>query len=228
MTAIKTTQPRIGFRLPDPPPREPDEMTSYDHLHKTGSTHHLIQHFGSPDTTLITAERYIVSEPRSPIARRRRPDLLIAFDVDPVAYRRNNGYVISEQGKPPDFVMEVASVSTADTDTGAKRDDYAELGIPEYWRFDETGEYHGTRLAGERLVAGGYVTIPFEQLSEDTFQGYSTVLGLHIRWHDGHLEWYDPATGRHIVTFDDERAGRIQAEARIRELEAEIQRMRSS
>ena len=25
------------FRLPDPPKREPDEMTSYDHLHKPGN-----------------------------------------------------------------------------------------------------------------------------------------------------------------------------------------------
>ena len=31
--------------------------------------------------------------------------------------------------------MEVASPSTAENDTGVKRDEYAALGIPEYWRF---------------------------------------------------------------------------------------------
>ena len=74
--------------------------------------------------------------------------------------KASNGYVISEQGKPPDFVLEVASESTANIDTGAKRDDYAALGIAEYWRFDETGEYHGARLAGDRLVQGRYEPIP--------------------------------------------------------------------
>ena len=78
----------------------------------------------------------------------RYPDLLIAFDVDPAAYYRSNAYIISEQGKPPDFVLEIASHATGRQDTREKRDAYAALGIPEYWRFDETGRYHRTRLAG--------------------------------------------------------------------------------
>ena len=58
------------------------------------------------------------------------PDLLIAFNVHPEAYRNNNGYIISEQGKPPDFVMEIPSRSTGREDATRKRDDYAALGIP--------------------------------------------------------------------------------------------------
>ena len=45
---------------------------------------------------------------------------------------------------------------------------------------------------------------------------------LDIRWHDGRLEWYDPATGQHIVTFEDERARADAAENRVRELEEEL------
>ena len=75
---------------------------------------------------------------------------------------------------------------------------------------------------------GEYRPLPIEQLSEDTSCRATAVLDLNIRWHDGRLEWYDPATGRHIVTFDDERAGRIQAEARVQELEEEVQRLRGS
>lgn len=237
MTTAKTTRSQSRFRLPDIPQREPDEMTSYEHLAVNGSTHHLVQHLGNMETTLVTAERYIVLEP-GPYGGdviRKYPDLLIAFDVDPVAYDESNGYIISEQGKPPDFVMEVASASTGDIDVGEKRDDYAVLGIPEYWRFDETGEHHGARLAGGRLVDGEYQPIPIEPLSEDTLQGYSAVLDLNIRWHDGRLEWFDPATGRHILTFDDERAradderaARLQAEARVRELEEELRHLRGS
>ncbi len=242
MTTLKTTGSQSRFRLPDPPPREPDEMTSVKHLTVTGSAHYLIRHFGNSDATLVTAELYISQSPRSGRRGRRRPDLLIAFDVDPAAYYRSNGYVIAEQGKPPDFVLEVASESTAETDLGAKRDDYAAFGIPEYWRFDETGEYYGERLVGECLVEGEYRSIPIEQSSEDTLQGHSDVLDLDIRWHDGQLEWYDPATDRHIVTADDERQARIEAEARadderqarvesdarVRELEDELRRLRGS
>ena len=238
------------FQLPDPPPRQPDEMTSYDHVHKPGSSHFLIQYLGNPDTTLVTAERYIVRELGSPATERRVPDLLVAFGVNPAAYRGRNGYVIAEQGKPPDFVLEVASPSTADTDVGEKRDDYAAFGIPEYWRFDETGEHHGTRLAGDRLVAGRYEPIEIEELSGGALQGYSSVLNLHLRWESGSLGWYVPATGEHIPTYESqrdradraeaqadraeaqadraeaqverERSARLQAEARIRELENEL------
>ena len=237
MTTIKTNR----FRLPDPPEREPDEMTSFEHLAMTGSMHYLARHLGRPGTTLVVAELYItqIPHPRQG-GRRRRPDLLVAVDVDPELYFQSNGYVISEQGKPPDFVLEVASGSTAEIDLGAKRDDYAAFGIPEYWRFDETGEFYGDRLAGERLVNGVYEPIEIEQVAEDILQGHSDVLGLDIRWHDGHLEWYDPQTGRHIVTLDDERdradderVARIEAEtraadaeARNRELEEELRRLR--
>ena len=234
MTTIKTTRSQSRFRLPDPPEREPDEMTSTKHLSMTGSAHYLVEHLGNPDTTLVNAELYITHVPypgRS--GTRRRPDLLVAFDVDPELYYQNNGYVISEQGKPPDFVLEVASGSTAERDLGVKRDDYAAFGIPEYWRFDETGKYYGERLAGERLVDGVYEPIEVEQLAEDTLQGHSAVLGLHIRWHDERLEWHDPETGRPIVTLadertraDNERTARIAAETRARELEDELRRLR--
>ena len=226
MTTLKTTRAQGGFRLPDPPEREPDEMTSSKHLTMTGSAHFVLQHLGNPETTLISAELYITPSPRFGRRRRRRPDLLIAFDVDPEAYYRSNGYIISEQGKPPDFVLEVASASTAETDLGAKRDDYAFFGIPEYWRFDETGEHHGHHLFGERLVDGEYRPIQIEEIAEDILQGHSDVLDLDLRWHDGRLEWYDPATGQHIATFEDERARADAAEDRVRELEEELRRLR--
>ena len=143
-------QPETPFRLPDPPERHPDDMTSFDHLAATGSVHHLIQHLGNPDTTLVAGERYMVVRPTRRLAGSRYPDLLVALGVDPALYKASNGYIIEDQGKPPDFVLEIASPHTGHIDVGAKRDDYAALGIPEYWRFDETGEYHGARLRPAR------------------------------------------------------------------------------
>lgn len=226
MTTAKTPKAQERFRLPDPPEREPDDMTSYRHLHKLGNAHHLIHHFGQPETTLVEAERWITADPQSFRTLARYPDLLIAFGVDPTSYEASNGYIVSEQGKPPDFVLEVASASTASLDVGDKRSDYAALGIPEYWRFDETGEYHGARLAGDRLVAGEYVPIDLEELPDGSLQGYSSVLDLNIRWENGQLAWYDPATGQHITTFEDaqNRADREQSRADTAEARADEER----
>ena len=227
MTTAKTPKPQSRFRLPDPPEHPDDKMTSFKHLAATGHALHLARHLGDPETTLVAGERYIVVRPTRSMADSHYPDLLVAFDVDPAAYEDSNGYVIEEQGKPPDFVLEIASRHTGHIDVGEKRDAYAALGIPEYWRFDETGRYHRTRLAGDRLADGVYVPIAIDEPSAHVLEGYSAALNLNLRWERGALGWYDPDTGRHIPTFDDERESRLQAEARVRELEAELRRLRN-
>ena len=237
-------EPPDLHRLPDPPERAPDERAANaDTLHEPGSMHHLIQHFGSPGSTLVAGDRFVATRAGRPLpsgATLRVPDLLIAFDVDPAAYRARNGYLIEDQGKAPDFVLEVASPSTASEDTGPKRSDYAALGIAEYWRFDETGEHHGERLAGDRLVGGSYASVKVRELPGGGLEGMSEAIGLLLRWEEGELRWHDPGTGRHIETFDSQRAradsakARAQAEraraeraeARGRELEAEVRRLR--
>ena len=203
------------FVLPDPPEREPEDMTSFDHLTLNGSAHHLVQHLGNPQTTLVAGERYITREPGAPAEDRMAPDLLVAFNADLQAYRDSNGYVISEQGKPPDFVLEIASRSTGQRDVEKKRPAYAALGITEYWRFDQTGDFHETWLAGDRLGEGRYEPIPIETVEEGVLQGYSSVLNLLIRWDHGELGWHDPETGHHIATFHQERARADTAEAQV-------------
>ena len=223
-TAAIKPEHHQNFELPDPPDQDPNDMTSFNHLNVTGSTHHLVQHLGNLSTTLVAGEHYISPVPTQDMTGLHFPDLLIAFGVDPAAYYRSNAYIISEQGKPPDFVLEIASRSTGRQDVGEKRLAYADLGIPEYWRFDETSQFHGTRLAGDRLVDGRYEPIPIETVEDGILQSYSSVLDLFIRWEHGELAWHDPETGRHIATFATERQARLEAQARVRELEAELDR----
>ena len=241
----KLEQPEEFLVFPDPPEIPEDKMTNFDHLAVNGNVHHLAIHFGNPETTLVAGERYLALAPTRDMTGLRYPDLLMAFGVDPATYHRRRAYVIADQGKPPDFVMEVASPSTRRIDATDKRIDYAALGIPEYWRFDETLRRRGPRLAGDRLVDGEYQPIPIEEVAEGVLQGYSAVLDLNLRWEQGHLGWYNPATGRHIVTFSDERsradlaeaelnaerearvAERAAAEARISELEERLRRQSS-
>ena len=213
---MTTAKPEIRttFELPDPPEHPDDKMTSFDQLTATGKAHSLVVHLGNPETTLVAGERYVVVRPTRNMTGSHYPDLLVAFDVDPVLYKASNGYVISEQGKPPDFVLEIASRHTGHVDVGEKRRAYAAIGIGEYWRFDETGRYHGTRLAGDRLVGDRYRPVDVDELALDVLQGYSASLHLHIRWEQGDLGLYVPETGLHIATLTGERAGRVQAEAR--------------
>ena len=240
-----TTKPQTLLPLPDPPEHEPDDMTSVQHLAENGNLHHLAQYLGNPDTTIVSGERYIVPTPGTPSNQRIAPDLLISFNANPALYRQDNSYVISRQDKPPDLVMEIASRRTGETDVEDKPAKYAALGISEYWRFDETGDFHGTKLAGDQLAGSRYDPIPIKESEEGVLQGYSAVLNLFIRWERGELRWHDPETGQEIPTFERERErrlaeqearlaeqegrlaereGRLAAEARIRELEDELER----
>jgi len=226
----RTAKPRGRFRLPDPPEREPNDMTSAEHLSETGLHHHLKQFLGNPETNIVSGEKYVTARRGTEM---RYPDLMVAFGVDPAAYRETNGYVVSEQGKPPDLVLEIASEGTGHIDVGEKREFYEKLGILEYWRFDATGDYHGSRLAGDRLVGGRYEPIDIAEVSGGALEGHSAALNVNWRWEDGLLGCHDPATGLHIATFESERAARLvveeerdvervradSAEARVRELE---------
>ena len=111
--------------------------------------HLLTAFFKWRDDVFVSAGGFIFYD-RTNGNRRIAPDCYISFDVDPRAVLGNlPNYWIWEIGKPPDFVLEVASPSTASNDLGHKRDLYAQLGIAEYWRLDPTdGELYGQPLEG--------------------------------------------------------------------------------
>ena len=148
MTTIKAPQSSVRFRLPDIPEKHPDDMTSVDNLHQYGAIANIVQYLDNPETTIVSAEHYIVPGPAYVAGESRYPDLLVAFDVNPEAYAASNGYIVSEQGKPPDFVLEVASRHTARDDLGVKKDYYERIGVGELWLFDSEGEFYGFTLRG--------------------------------------------------------------------------------
>ena len=191
------------------PPRHPDEKNSFRHLARTGSAHFLDLYFGDPATTVIDGEVYVAPGPQSDIGELHAPDMLIAFNADTEACARHNAYVISEQGKPPDFVLEIGSPSTGRVDVEDKPAAYAALGIPEYWRFDETGACHGTRLAGDRLAGDRYEPIGIAERPDGSLEGHSAVLGLNLRWERGQLLWHDPETGRAVKDLAKVRQARL-------------------
>ena len=232
-------------KFPVFPPR--GDMQNPIYLHDPGYQAALRRHFDSLDTTIVLGEVPVGHDLRQ---RRglRVPDLLIAFGVDRRRIISDRGYSIEHWGKPPDFVLEIASETTAENDVTGKRVDYAAFGVPEYWRFDPSGGlYYDTGLAGDRLVGGVYQPVGVVTVDEYHYWGHSDILSLDLCWEEGWLRWYDPSAGRYLRTLDEEaeeriaaqeqrdaeRQGRLTVEAerdaaqeRIRELEAEVRRLR--
>ena len=172
------------------------------------------------------------------------PDCYVVLRLSDEAWdsiERNNVYLLWEVGKAPDFVLEIASKSTADVDLGRKRDLYAELGVREYWRYDPTGsQFYREPLVGERLVDGEYRRLEIRVESDGRVWSHSEVLDLDLWWVEGDLRFYDPAAGSWLLSHEEEKSARESAEAsaniersraetaeaRVMELEAELRRLR--
>ena len=214
-------------QLPDPPKKQ--DMNQHIHFERAGVSNTIYRHFANLPDVLVAGEGYLCFDRSQARSHWRYPDLVVAFDVDPAAIAENNGYAIGDVGKPPDFVLEVASRRTGRADYTTKRDDYANFGVEEYWRFDYTGgRHHDAALGGDRLVNGQYEPIP---LTDDRpgkmfgmISGYSEKLDLFLCWDNGKLRFYDPKTDEFLMDPEELESALAEAQERIRQLEAELGR----
>ena len=162
-------------------------------------------------------------------------DVIVAFGVDVALLDEADSYFTWLVGKPPEFVMEIGSESTAKRDLEFKRRLYARLGIRNYWLFDPPdGSRYGFILKGLRLVDGEYEEIPMVEGPGDNIRGHSDALGLDLCWEDGVIRFYNPAAGEYILNYDEvaesldrQRAARRSAERRADSAEAEVRRLRA-
>ena len=199
-------------RFPEYPPR--DDMQNWLHLYETAVVTTLAIHYAGEPNVTVASE--VPVGPSLPVrADARIPDLMFVRDGDRALMELQRGYAIDRQGKAPDFVLEVASPTTGRADYTDKRTDYERFGITEYWRFDPSGgEYHDAALAGDLLVGEVYEPTVIETLDDDRLRGYSEALGLYVCWEDGMLRFFDPGTESYLDTHEEERAGRMAAQAR--------------
>ena len=214
--------------LPDPPPR--DDMQEEDNVHDSATT---LRAWFKDEEALVTGKAYLCVTTRPPgDTRMVVPDTMVAFGLTKQQLMETrNGYVISEVGYPPGFVLEVASESTGTADYTYKRDIYMDFRVTEILRFDATGGlYHDAALAGDRLVDGEYVEIPVfdcpTYVDDEAIHVHSEVLGLDICWWNGRLQYYDPQGGNHFGDMGEAWDARDAAEARAEALEEEVRRLR--
>ena len=203
---------------PDKPDPLPDGMFQNPVLRQLGWALEL--RFGGRPDFFYDSNTFICYD-RLNLNGRVAPDFYAAFGVDAEAIIERRLYLPWEAGKPPDFVLEVASRDTAMRDVGAKREIYAQIGIPEYWRFDRTGgDLYGEPLAGELLVDGIYRPMELTTSPDGVLKGYSPVLGLHLCWYDGVIYVYDGDSGTYFRTLQQMQADLDEAEAARMDAEA--------
>jgi Uma2 family endonuclease len=161
------------------------------------------------------------------------PDVFVVRGV-PKRVRPN--YLVWQEGKAPQVVIELTSKTTRDEDLDTKFGLYRDtLRVREYFLFDPLGDYLELRLQGHRLRGGEYRPVR-------TVAGRlpSQVLGLHLEPHGWELRLFDPSTGRWLTTpaewlaerdaarrqAEQAEARATQAEQRAAQAEAENERLR--
>jgi Uma2 family endonuclease len=150
--------------------------------------------------------------------RRRHlaPDV---FVVKGVPKHPRDNYLIWQEGRGPDLVIELTSASTRDEDIDHKLTLYRdELRVPEYFLFDPNLDYLDPPMQGYRLLDGQYV--PIEPMDGRL---PSEVLGLHLERDGRMLRLYDPRRGRRLPTTVERAAA---AEVEVERLRREIDQLR--
>jgi Uma2 family endonuclease len=148
------------------------------------------------------------------------PDVMVIMGVEK---KDRPNYKLWEEGKGPEFVLEVTSKTTRHKDQGFKKRLYAELGVSEYFLFDPTGDYLKPQLQGFRLEEGHYE--PIRGFSSPnpygTYAVYSRVLALDLFINSGgELRFFDPEEDRLLTDLAETEDRATEAEAKVQEAEA--------
>jgi Uma2 family endonuclease len=169
-------------------------------------------HFAHRADVFVAGNMFIYDQegnPNSSLA----PDVFVVFGIP---NHTRSTFLLWEE-RTPDFVMEIASASTVERDRVEKRRRYATLGVKEYWQYDPVGTLLEPPLHGSVLDGGEYAALPSRALADGAVEAYSPVLGLHVRMAGEMLRFHDPASGRDLLTHQDEARARQDAENRLRD-----------
>ncbi len=150
------TSPRAAALAPEPDEVEYPEgnwiAQSVEHGNAVQQATTALRHYFRERADVLVAMELLVYYQRGNVKAQLQPDLQVVFGAE---YRPNRGsYRIWEEGKAPDFVLEVASPSTAKHDAEHKAREYARIGVREYWRLDPAGTLMETPLKGYEISAG--------------------------------------------------------------------------
>ena len=158
------------------------------------------------------------------------PDVFVVFGAE---NRGRRSYVLWQEPKAPDFVLEILSPSTHRRDREEKPANYAAMGVREYFLYDPEGEFLTSRVQGFELCEGRYRALPSTLLGNGHHGVLSGVLDLGV-YHDPRggweepLRWHDPVAGKSLLGWTKEATAREAAEAEVAELRALVRKLGGS
>jgi Uma2 family endonuclease len=155
------------------------------------------------------------------------PDDFVVLDCDPA---RRRTFKTWEEGRAPDVVFEVTSLSSRRDDEAHKPKIYDQMGVKEYFLYDPTSDYLRPPLKGFRRSSAGFVAISPNHDQTLTCQ----TLGIELKLAGGALVLIDAETRETLLTGEEaeragreaERAAREAAERQVAELTAELDTLR--
>ena len=169
-----------------------------------------LQHFFRDQPNTYVSGNLLVFYRPNDKRRHVSPDVFVTNGV-PKGSRPN--YLIWEEGKPPEVVIELTSKTTKREDLTTKMALYRdEMKVKEYFLFDPLEDYLKPSMQGFRLVSGEYRPI---RLKDGRFP--SRVLGLHLERNDVDLRLWNPTTGQWLPTDSERAESAIEQAAHERE-----------
>lgn len=190
---------------------------------KSAALDALVLHFKTTGRLIYVADELTVVYPGEPTFD---PDLIVVLDVpqpDPDEDERM-AWVVAEEGKGPDFILEVLHKGSRDKDLGRNVTEYARLGIREYFVYDRLH----FKLYGYRLARSGGAYLPLRpRLGRLT----SEVLGLDLALVERKLRFFsgmgelmnsEEFIERLSKMMDGIESRALQAEAQVAVAEAQV------
>jgi len=183
----------------------------------------ILQHRYANDPQVYVSGDLLIFYDQGNKRRHVAPDVFVVFGVP--KGRRDN-YLVWDEGKGPDVVIEVTSKSTKTEDVKTKPDVFlTKLGVREYFLIDPTQDYLDPPLQGFRRVKNEFRPIRFVDGRLP-----SKVLGLHLERDRDTLRLWNPELGAWLPTYAERQAQsdqlRVTAESEVERLRRENEDLR--
>lgn len=178
-------------------------------------------HFGAIGRTIYLAEELAVLYPGEVAFV---PDILAVVDVPQPEDDQRMAWVVVEEGRGLDMVLEVLDQGDRKKDLVDNVDRYARLGIPEYFIYDRArGKVHGYRLPSADARRYQPIVPQFGRYK-------STVLGLDLAVAEGRLQFFH---GMAELFGSTDLIGRLRGmvdslEAKAKQAEQEVEQATAS
>jgi Uma2 family endonuclease len=150
------------------------------------------------------------------------PDLSLFEGVIHPPGREIGIFRLRDSGGRCVLAVEIVSPSTQSTDVVDKLREYYRVRVPMYIILDQESERGPRQIIGHRYTARGYVRMRLDQRGRLAIK----PLGLWLGLEDNRAVCYDLDTDERLGGYEEVRQAREAAEQRVRELEAELRRLR--